>query len=305
MNKKLYNHLNDYYKEIFHERVLKIPLDGGFTCPNRDGKKGFGGCIFCSERGSGDRLKNVSIKEQIENFFSSFKADKANKFIAYFQNYTNTYKDVNELKSIYDSALIDNRIVGLDIATRCDCLDEEKVALIASYKDRYYVQVELGLQSSNEDSHKSNNQNITNDEFIKAVALLNKYQINTVIHIMVGLPNETHRDIANTVDFLNKLNYQGLKIHSTYVESGTTLHELYKLNKFTPISYEDYMEEVIYILTHISKDVIIHRLTGDPYVKTFVAPEWMMHKKNVLNKLESIMEDRGLYQGIDFSAYSK
>lgn len=298
MNKPLYNHLNDFYKNIFHERVLKIPLDGGFSCPNRDGTKGTGGCIFCSNRGSGDRLSLLPVEEQIDNYFSSFKAKKANKFIAYFQNYTNTYKDVNELKKIYDSALKDERIVGLDIATRPDCIDEEVVNLLSQYSKKYYVQVELGLQTANENSHLFINQNITNEEFVAAINLLNKHNIHIVIHLMVGLPNETHEDIVNTINFINKLDYNGIKIHSTYIENGTVLNELYKRGKYEPITYEYYMEELVYILTHINKEIIVHRITGDPYKETFVAPSWMMHKKKVINHIEEILRERKIYQGI-------
>ena len=301
MKKKLYNHLNDFYKQKFGERVLKIAVDAGFTCPNRDGNKGVGGCIFCSNRGSGDRLNKVSIEEQINNYFSSFKAKKANKFLVYFQNYTNTYASVDKLKSIYDSALIDERIIGLDIATRPDCINEEVVKLLASYKEKYYIQVELGLQTSNEVSHKNLNQQITNDEFLNAVNLLNKYNIDIVIHIMVGLPNETHKDIENTVEFLNKVNYQGLKIHSTFVEKDTALFELYKLGKYIPISYEDYMEELIFVISHINPNIIVHRISGDPYLPNFVAPEWMMHKKKVINHIEELMEIKGISQGMFFN----
>ncbi len=292
-----YNHLNDFYKKKFNERVLKIPLDGGFSCPNRDGSKGVNGCLFCSSRGSGDRLKPLPIKEQVE-YWLSFKKDKANKFIVYFQNYSNTYKSVSELKTIYDSALIDERIVGIDIATRCDCIDEEICKLLATYKNKYYVQVELGLQSASDKTKKEMNQGYTNSNFIESLKLLNKYGIDTVVHIMVGLPNESHKDIVDTVKFLNKLNYQGIKIHSTFIEKDTGLYELYKLGKYNPITYEEYMEELIYIITHINPNIIIHRVTGDPFLKTFEAPEWMIHKKNVLNNIEKMLKDRNLYQGI-------
>lgn len=302
MKEKRYNHLNDYYKKVFGERVLKIPLDGGFSCPNRDGTKGSGGCIFCSARGSGDRLSMMPVEEQVKSYFSSFKAQKARKFIVFFQNFTNTHKPVDELKAIYDSALIHPRIVGIAIATRCDCLDEEKVKLIASYKEKYYVQVELGLQTANDENHRAINQNITNEEFINAVRLLNKYGINVVIHIMVGLPNENHDDIVETIKFLNSLNYQGLKIHSTYIEKDTVLEYLYQKGLYEPISYEYYMNELMYIISNINKDIVIHRITGDPYRKTFVAPEWTLHKKLVLNHIEELMEENDTFQGKDFKA---
>lgn len=298
-SKKAYNHLNDFYKKIFGERVLKIPLDGGFTCPNRDGKKSTGGCIFCSARGSGDRLSKISIEQQVQYFFNSFKAEKANKFIAYFQNYSNTYGSIKELKMKFDSALIDKRIVGLDIATRCDCIDDEICKLLASYKkENYYVQVELGLQSSNEKTHQKTNQLITNEEFIKAVELLNKYDIPIIIHLMVGLPDENHDDIINSINFINRLNYQGIKIHSTYIEENTVLNSMYQKGEYKPLTYEEYMDELAYILTHINPTVIVHRITGDPFKNTFVAPEWTMHKKNVLNNIDKLLISKNEYQGI-------
>ena len=147
-NVERYKHLNKYLKDKFGERTLKICIDGGFTCPNRDGKVGIGGCIFCSEKGSGEHINSAkNITEQVENFFKSYKAERANKFIAYFQNFTNTYDSISNLKEKYDSALIDDRIVGLSIATRPDCINEDIVKLLSSYTDKYYVTVELGLQT--------------------------------------------------------------------------------------------------------------------------------------------------------------
>lgn len=300
MKQKTYNHLNDFYKEKFGERVLKIPLDGGFTCPNRDGTKGFGGCIFCSNRGAGDRLVPVPVQDQISTFFASFKAQKANKFLAYFQNYSSTYKPAGELRKIYDSALSDERIIGLDIATRCDCIYKEVCELLAEYNEKYFVQIELGLQTSSEETHKITNQRITNNDFKNAMKLLNKYGIYTVIHLMVGLPGENHENISKTLSFLGYFDYQGIKIHSTFVEKNTVLNELYQDGKYSPITYENYMEELIYILTHISPNVIVHRISGDPYLPNFVAPEWMAHKKRVLNHVEELMNNRGLKQGIYF-----
>ena len=147
-NVERYKHLNKYLKDKFGERTLKICIDGGFTCPNRDGKVGIGGCIFCSEKGSGEHINSAkNITEQVENFFKSYKAERANKFIAYFQNFTNTYDSISNLKEKYDSALIDDRIVGLSIATRPDCINEDIVKLLSSYTNKYYVTVELGLQT--------------------------------------------------------------------------------------------------------------------------------------------------------------
>lgn len=204
MEKIRYNRLNNYFKNKFGERVLKICIDAGFTCPNRDGKCGIGGCIFCGERGSGEHLNiNDNISEQVKKYFSSYKASRANKFIVYFQNFSNTYADLNTLKSRYDSALIDDRIVGLAIATRPDCITEDIAKLLSSYSNKYYVYVELGLQTSNDKTGDLINRCYTSKDFSNAVKILNKYNIDVVAHIMVGLPNENITDIKNTVNFLN------------------------------------------------------------------------------------------------------
>lgn len=295
---KRYNYLNEYLKKKFGERTLKICIDGGFTCPNRDGTKSTGGCIFCSERGSGDHMTRISIQEQVEKHLSSYRGERANKFIAYFQNFTNTYDSVKNLKSKYDSALIDDRIVALAIATRPDCLDEEKVKLLQSYSNKYYVWVDLGFQTANEETGNLINRGYSNTDFTNAVKLLNKYNIDVVTHIMVGLPNETRYDLENTVSFLNWHNIQGIKIHSTYVVENTVLADLYKNKKYTPITLEEYLDSVIYILTHINKNIIIHRFSGDAPKDTLIAPEWNTHKKWVLNGINKIMNEKNLFQGM-------
>jgi len=293
-----YNYLNNFLKEKFGERTLKICIDGNFTCPNRDGKVGSGGCIFCSEKGSGDHLSKISIEEQVKNYLNSERAKRANKYIAYFQNYTNTYNTVEILKSKYDSALIDDRIVALAIATRPDELDDEKIKLIKSYQKKYYVWVELGLQTINNKTIDTINRCYKNEEFEDICQKLNKENIDIVVHIMVGLPGETHDDIENIINYLNKKNIKGIKIHSTYIVKKTILEKLYNDGIYQPISFEDYMNELTYIITHLRKDIIIHRFTGDPPKEIFIAPKWTLHKKWVINGLNKTLEERNLYQGI-------
>lgn len=293
-----FKHLNNYLKEKFGERTLKICIDGNFTCPNRDGKLGFGGCIFCSERGSGDHIKlSNNITEQVINYFNSYKSKRANKFIAYFQNYTNTYDSIDILKNKYDSALIDNRIVALAVSTRPDCINEEVCKLLKSYTDKYYVWVELGLQTSNDKTSKLINKCCYSEDFTNAVNLLNKYNIDIVTHIMVGLPNENFDDIKNTVTFINKHNIQGLKIHSTYVVKNTVLADMYYKKLYSPISLEYYLNCVCYILTHINPNIIIHKVSGDAPKDLLVAPEWNLHKKWILNGLDKKMREENLWQG--------
>ena len=311
MENTRYNKLNEYLKEKFGERTLKICIDGGFTCPNRDSTSGTGGCIFCSQKGSGEHIKTFisskteksleeqikSIKIQVENHFKSFRANRANKFIAYFQNYTNTYDSIQNLKSKYDASLIDNRIVALAVATRPDCINEDVCKLLASYKDKVDVWVELGLQTSNDNTGKFINRGYTSKDFTHAVNLLNKYNIEIVAHIMVGLPNETFEDIKNTTEFINKHNIQGIKIHSTYVIENTKLAELYKQKKYAPISLEFYLEMTGYILSHISPEIIIHKISGDAPKDLLLAPEWNLHKKWIINGIDKYLKTNDLWQG--------
>ena len=317
-----YKHLNTYLKEKFGERTLKIPVDGGFTCPNRDGKVGYGGCIFCTERGSGEHLKTKPIPIQIKEHLESYRGKRANKFIVYFQNFTNTYDTIENLKVKYDSSLIDDRIVGIDIATRPDCINEEVCKLLQSYssvntemslskigskasiknetniKDKNYaVTVELGLQTSNEEIAKQINRGYSLDVFTNAVKLLNNYNIEVVVHMMIGLPNETMQDIENTVKYINSLDIQGIKIHSTYVAKGTVLEKMYKEGKYEPLTLEEYLDKLLYVITHLRQDIIIHRISGDAPKDLLVAPDWNLHKKWVLNGLDKMMREQNRFQG--------
>lgn len=294
-----YKHLNTYLKEKFGERTLKIPVDGGFTCPNRDGKVGYGGCIFCTERGSGEHLKTMPIPIQIKEHLESYRGKRANKFIVYFQNFTNTYDTIENLKVKYDSSLIDDRIVGIDIATRPDCINEEVCQLLQSYSKikQKVVTVELGLQTSNEEIAKQINRGYSLDVFTNAVKLLNNYNVEVVVHMMIGLPNETMQDIENTVKYINSLNIQGIKIHSTYVAKGTVLEKMYKEGKYEPLTLEEYLDKLLYVITHLRQDIIIHRISGDAPKDLLVAPDWNFHKKWVLNGLDKMMRKQNRFQG--------
>ena len=296
-----YNKLNEYLKKKYGERTLKICIDGGFTCPNRDGTVGEGGCIFCSNRGSGDHIAVDDIQNQIVNYFNSYRANRANKFIVYFQNYTNTYDTIDNLKEKYESALIDDRIVCLSVATRPDCITEEICELFVSLKEKVDVCVELGLQTSSDIIGDFINRGYKSEVFSKAVELLNKYKIETVVHIMIGLPNETHENIVNTVDFLNMHKFDGIKIHSTYVIKDTRLAELFYGGKYEPMTLDYYIEEACYILTHINPDIIIHKISGDAPKDLLIAPEWNSHKKLILNGIDKYLKENDLHQGIYYN----
>ena len=298
-----YRHLNEYYKEKFGERTLKICVDGGFTCPNRDGKLGFGGCIYCSEKGSGELIiNNKNITEQVKYYFTTYRAKRANKFIVYFQNFTNTYDSIKNLKSKYDSALVDDRIIGLDIGTRPDCITEDIAKLLKNYIDKYYVCVELGLQTSNDEIGKKINRGYTSSQFTEAVKILNKYNIDVIVHIMIGLPGETKKDIINTVNFVNSHKIQGIKIHSTYVVENTVLADMYKNGEYEPLDLDDYIETLIDIMTHLNPNFVIHRISGDAPKDILVAPYWNSHKMWILHGFEKKFRARNLWQGKFYQA---
>lgn len=297
-NEKRYNKLNEYLKNKFGERTLKICIDGGFTCPNRDGTVSKNGCIFCSERGSGDHIcAQKSITSQVEEYFKSYKSERANKFIIYFQNFTNTYDSTENLKEKYNAALVDDRIVGLQIATRPDCINEDVCKLLASYTDKYYVCVELGLQTSNENTSKFINRGYENAVFTEAVRLLKSYGIDVVTHIMIGLPGETLDDLKNTIDFVNSHSVDGIKIHNVYVVKNTVLADLYYKALYFPMNFEEYLEYLVYAITHLRPDIVIHRISGDAPKDLLIAPEWNTHKKWVLNGLDRVLKERNLWQG--------
>ena len=292
----LYRNLSGYFREKYGKRLGKICIDGGFSCPNRDGTCGQGGCIYCGERGAGEHIdREASIKEQVTMALQ--EAEDGDLFVAYFQNFTNTYADIKVLKERYDAALIDERIRVLAIGTRPDCIDEEKAKLIASYKDRCDVWVELGLQTANDHTADLINRGYHRDCFEKAMEILKKYDIPVVIHLIVGLPGEDISNVRETVEYVNRFATFGIKIHSIYVMQGTRLAEMYEKGEYTPPSMEEYIDSVIYILTHISPDTVVHRLTGDCPRDMLVAPAWNSQKNAIINTIVYKMQFNNLSQG--------
>ena len=281
----VYNNLSGYLKGKYGHRLKKICVDGGFSCPNRDGKLSTGGCIFCGERGAGEHIDNsISIREQVESAILSAKDD--DEFIVYFQNFTNTYADVSTLKNRYDAALISDRIKVLSIGTRPDCIDEEKARLIASYQDKYEVWIELGLQTANDKTAAIINRSYPLSVFENAISILNKYSIKTVVHMIIGLPSEGPEDFLATAKYIIGKHPFGIKIHSLYVMKGTRLEVLYHQKRYTPIGFDEYTDTVSEILKMIPPDIVIHRLTGDCPRGLLVAPEWSLDKNEVLKAIQ-------------------
>ena len=292
----LYRNLSGYFREKYGRRLSKICIDGGFSCPNRDGRISHGGCIYCGERGAGEHIDPcLSIEEQVRCALAD--ASEEDMFVAYFQNFTNTYAPVNILKERYDAALIDGRIKLLAIGTRPDCIDREIAQLIASYKDRVDVWVELGLQTASDETADIINRGYHRDAFEKAMALLNEYDIPVVIHLIIGLPGENEDSIKQTVEYINCFNIFGIKIHSIYVMSGTVLEKMYRSGEYEPPSMDYYTDMAAYILTHIDPDITVHRLTGDCPKDMLVAPSWNARKNDIIQTIVDKMAKKHLRQG--------
>jgi len=295
---KPYNSLNEYYKTRYGKKVTKIALNASFTCPNRDGKKGYGGCTFCCG-GSGE-YENISIKDQFEmvkNTISNKWPDTL--YIPYFQAYSNTYKPVNELKVIYEEAisLAKDKIAGIAIATRADCIDEEISDYLGELNKKVPVSIELGVQTSNEKTSIRINRCMNNDEIIKAVNLLRHQNIEVILHIINGLPDETIEDNLKTIEFVNSLDIQGIKIHSLLLLNNTKLYEEYKKEPFHILSMDEYVEIVCMEIAHLRDDIIIHRLQADAKEDELIEPMWTRKKFIVMNNIDKYMRNNNLYQG--------
>ena len=295
----LYYNLSTYLRERFGKRLRKICIDGGFTCPNRDGKCGTGGCIYCGERGAGEHIdKTKPIREQVAEQISGAGQDE--EFILYFQSFTNTYAPTEVLRERYDAALIDDRIRVLAIGTRPDCIDEETARLLAEYNGKYEVWVELGLQTANDKTADLINRGYHRDAFERAMELLSRYGIKTVVHIIIGLPGEGKKEIEESAKFLSQFDIFGLKIHSIYVMQGTALADMYRQKLYTPPSLEQYVDSAIFFITHTSLSTVIHRLTGDCPRNMLIAPEWNRDKNAIIDAICKKMKALGLKQG-DFT----
>lgn len=299
MIRKIYM-LNDFLKEKFNEKIYKVSLDGGFTCPNRDGKVSRGGCIFCSENGSGDftatKLKSIhaQIEEQIDLVSKKYKGDK---YIAYFQNFTNTYAEVSYLRKIYEEALSHEKIVGLAIATRPDCLGDDVLELLAELNKKTFLWVELGLQTLNDDVAKYFNRAYETEIYKETSEKLNRLSIKFVTHIIIGLPKEENDDYLKTAIFAQNCGTWGIKLHLMYVVKNTPLEKLYLNGDLKVNTKEEYVEKVVNVLENISSEIVVHRLTGDGDRETLVAPLWSIKKIDVLNSIHKELKRRNTYQG--------
>ena len=281
-----YLSFNKYLKDKFGQKVYKISLDGGFTCPNRDGKTGTRGCIFCSKGGSGDfaESREMSITEQIENGKKKVeKKIKSGKYIAYFQAFTNTYAPVEMLRQKYEEAINHPDIVALSIATRPDCLGDDVLRLLDEMNKIKPVFVELGLQTIHQKSAKYIRRGYDLSVYDKAVRDLKKIGVNVVVHVILGLPNESENDMLETVKYVCESGANGIKLQLLHVIDGTDLAKDYKKGLFKTLEFDEYVNLIVKCVKIIPKDIVIHRLTGDGAKKDLIAPLWSADKKRVLN----------------------
>ncbi len=340
-----YHSLNRYLRTRYGGRIGKICIDGGFSCPNRDGTCGTGGCIFCGERGAGEHIApGIGIGLCVRDFLSSQNQHKtADGYIAYFQNFTNTYAPVSVLRERYEQALIDPRIVALAVGTRPDCISEPVAQLLAdiqnryrgltlptaasnpapeagaepksnsdsepvgllesshSFSDLFQVWAELGLQTASDATAEFLNRGYKTAEFTKAAEILNRWNIPIVVHLIIGLPGERFDDLKRTVEFVNRHRIWGVKIHSLYVSEGTELAKLYRQRAFQPISQSEYVTQAVYALTHLSPELVVHRLSGDCTADRLVAPSWILQKNQTIALINQTLEASAWEQGTFYS----
>lgn len=296
-----WNYFKDRLIERFGGVVYKVGVDAGFTCPNRDGVKAFGGCAYCSQEGSLSPHQDpaLSIKEQLLKGMSFCRSRyNAHKFIAYFQSFTNTYDKLPVLKERFEAALIDPDIVGLSIASRPDCINEEHIKYLAELNERLpYFAVELGLQSVYQNRLGWVNRQESTDDYIKAMELLNSYKIPVISHIILGFPGESVEEMQEAVQLADDCKTYGIKLQMLHVIAKTRMAHIYKLKPFELFSEEEYIEVLLYMVEHLDPNIEIHRITGETNKSQLVAPEWVGCKPRVINRFNRELELRDTWQG--------
>ncbi|GFI41885.1 TIGR01212 family radical SAM protein [Thomasclavelia cocleata] len=302
---KRYHTFNYYLKNKYHNKVAKVSLNAGFTCPNRDGSKGIGGCIFCSNSGSGDFAGNA--EKSLEQQFCDISKILQNKwpgckYIAYFQANTNTYGPIEKIKSYIEPFLNKKDVVAISIATRPDCLEDDVLQYLSTLNSKCDLWIELGLQTIHDETGKIINRGHTYKEFLTGLKKLRQHKINVCVHIINGLPFETKEMMLQTVKEIGKLDIQALKIHMLYVIKNTKLYQLYLNSDFEMLSREDYIDLVTEQLSYLPDNIIIERLTGDGNVNDLIAPLWSIKKVTILNDIDKLMVAKNYYQGCNINS---
>jgi len=293
---ELYYSFNTFLKGKFNnQKVRKIPINAGFSCPNKDGKLSDKGCIFCDKFGSGPvKTYNLSIFEQIEQFI---KNHHGVKYIAYYQAHTNTYAPYEELRRKFEIAFSFEDIVGIFIGTRPDSIRDEVYPFFEELKNRTYLSVELGLQSIHLKSLDFLNRNHSYKQFLDTFQKLKQMNVDVVVHLIVGIPGETKQDMLETVMEMNRLKPAGIKFHLMHVLKETPLYDLFKSERFELLRKEEYVNLIVYLLEHLDPSIVIHRLTGERDKELFYAPEWALNKVDVINSIKSKMKELNTFQG--------
>lgn len=297
---KRYLTFNSHLKETFGEKVYKVTIDAGFTCPNRDGTLGTGGCIYCyGKRVTPNLVDTTAIKEQIRQGKDAIKKRyKAQKFLAYFQSYTNTYAAPEVLENLYRSALEEEDIVGITIGTRPDCVEEPVLDVIESLAQESYLWIEYGLQSIHHNTLKTINRGHDFSEFLDAVIRTKQRKgIKICTHVILGLPGESKEEMLETAKVLSALHVDGVKIHSAHILKGTQLEKMYHNGEYQTLELPEYVDIVCDFLEHLSPEIVIHRLIGDAPRSRYVAPEWCLHKSEALRHIDLELERRNSRQG--------
>jgi radical SAM protein (TIGR01212 family) len=302
--KKRYNTLNDYYREIFGEKIFKVPIDAGFDCPNRDGTVAHGGCTFCTVSGSGDAIvaPDAPIRDQFykEIDFMHRKWPEVKKYLVYFQNFTNTHDTVDVIRERYEQAINEPGVVGINIGTRPDCLPDETIAYIAELSERMHVTVELGLQTTYDETSKIINRAHTYDLYVKTVKRLRELapKVEIVSHLINGLPGETYEMMVENVRrCVTDNEIVGIKLHLLHLMTSTKMQRDYHEGRLKLLGMEEYVNIICDQLEIIPKNIIIHRITGDAPRDMLIGPMWSLKKWEVLNAIDQEMERRGSYQG--------
>lgn len=303
LDNKRYHTLNYFYKNKFGIKVFKVSLNGGFSCPNLDGKVGYGGCIYCSKSGSGEFGGDIhkSLTEQFNEMIDIVNKNHIPcKYIGYFQARTNTYADVNILRKKYEEILAIPDVIGLNIATRCDSINDECLDYLAELNKKTFLTIELGLQTIHEKTSKLINRCHTLEQFDKMVNKLREKHINVVVHIINGLPFENEDMMLETVMHLNTLNIQGIKIHMLNIIKDTEMANLYEKTNFHVLTKDEYIDIVIKQLELLDPKIVINRITSDPDKEMLVEPKWLCEKCQLLNDIDKEMVKRNTYQGIKY-----
>ena len=297
MNHKPYKDLKTYLVDRYGEVVYRVPIDAGFDCPNRDGTVGVGGCIYCDPTGSGFTVdKSKSIVGQLESRIKVLKTRNISKYMAYFQANSNTYATVDELRELYESAIIDG-VKILDISTRPDLVPEEVLCLLDSFSEKVDIFLEFGLQTANPVTLRRINRGHGLSHFIDAVQRASRHNVEIIAHVIVNLPWDTIDDVIETAEVISLLGVQGVKLHSLYIVEGTVLGDLYKSGEIELCSLEDYIERVVTFLEYLSPDVVIHRLVAEPPDDGTLFGNWGLRKIQLINIIEKKMIDEKRFQG--------